>query len=214
LLPYLEQEAVYHQLDFSQPVQNSTAIKTLLPVFLCPAEPIPPESFNITDQTLLQVAFAAPSSYAATVGSDASEADGVDGNGVFYRNSTTRLAEITDGLGCTVLAGDRAWSQAKGTWAGAPNGGRLRAGVLNPWPFATAAAPVLVLAHNNWLNILTDSDGGLDDFSSNHNGGANLLFADGSVHFVHSITRDGQDRYDFWALGTRDGNEVIQALEF
>ena len=56
--------------------------------------------------------------------------------------------------------------------------------------------------------------GGLDDFSSNHPGGVNLLFADGSVHFMRSITTDGQERRGFWALGTRAGGEVIVGLDY
>jgi prepilin-type processing-associated H-X9-DG protein len=89
-----------------------------------------------------------------------------------------------------------------------------RAGILNNFPFATGPAATLILAHNNWINITTDSDGGLDDFSSNHPRGVNLLFADGSVRFLRSITVDGQARRDFWALGTRAGGEVIQDSNF
>jgi prepilin-type processing-associated H-X9-DG protein len=72
---------------------------------------------------------------------------------------------------------------------------------------------VFVLVHNNWINIETDADGGLDDFSSNHIGGVNLVFADGSVRFLRSITADGVERRAFWAMGTRAGGEVIQGLE-
>src|SRR5262249_60455191 len=114
----------------------------------------------------------------------------------------------------TTLLGDRAWAQTNGIWAGAPSGAVARAGMLNSFPFATGTAPNLVLAHNNWINITTDSEGGLDDFSSNHPNGVNLLFADGSVHFVRSITTDGQERLDFWALGTRAGREVIRELDY
>jgi prepilin-type processing-associated H-X9-DG protein len=71
-----------------------------------------------------------------------------------------------------------------------------------------------VLAHNNWINIKTDADGGLDDFSSYHIGGVNLLFGDGSVHFVRSITGDGPERRAFWGLGTRSGGEVISGLDY
>ena len=52
---------------------------------------------------------AAASSYAATVGQDASEVDAPKGDGVFYRNSKTRIGDITDGTSQTVLIGDRAW---------------------------------------------------------------------------------------------------------
>jgi len=34
------------------------------------------------------------------------------------------------------------------------------------------------------------------------------------VRFIHSITIDGQDRYDFWGLGTRNGGEVVQTLDY
>src|SRR5262249_39067749 len=136
------------------------------------------------------------------------------GDGVFYRNSRTRFADITDGTSQTVLIGDRAWNQTKGVWAGAPNGAVTQAGSRNAWPNATGPAAALVLVHNNWINITTDSDGGLDDFSSNHVNGVNLLFADGSVHFLHSIIADGSERRAFWALGTRDGGETIQGLDY
>jgi prepilin-type N-terminal cleavage/methylation domain-containing protein/prepilin-type processing-associated H-X9-DG protein len=214
LLPFLEEDNVVRQLDLSQPVENSGSIQTVLKVFLCPSDLVSPEPFLITDAAVTPIAEAAPSSYAATVGSDASEADALTGNGVFYRNSRTRIADITDGTSNTVLIGDRAWAQTKGVWAGALTGGIARAGERNVWPNATAPAPVLVLVHNNWINITTDADGGLDDFSSMHPSGVNLLFADGSVHFLRSITVDGQERRSFWALGTRAGGEVIEGLEY
>jgi prepilin-type processing-associated H-X9-DG protein len=60
----------------------------------------------------------------------------------------------------------------------------------------------LVLVHNNRVSIKTDADGGLDDFSSYHPRGADLLFADGSVRFARNITADGPEQRDFrgpWA---------------
>ena len=156
---------------------------------------------------------AAPSSYAATVGDDNSEADALTGNGAFYRNSRTRIGDIIDGTSTTVLVAERAFGYVNGTWSGAPNNAIVKAGNLNPWKSATATSPIFVQAHNNWVNILTDSDGGLDDFSSLHAGGAQFLFADGSVRFIPSITSDGPLRRSYWGMGTRAGGEVIQGLE-
>ena len=214
LLPFLEEDNLYRQFDLSRPVEESPAIQTVLKVFLCPSDIVPEDAFVVSDAASVPIAQAAPSSYAATVGSDASECDALTGDGVFFRNSQIRIGDITDGTSSTVLIGDRAWAQTRGIWAGVVTGGITRPGDSNVWPGATGSAPVLVLAHNNWINITTDADGGLDDFSSLHPGGVNLLFADGSVHFLRSITSDGQERRAFWALGTRAGGELIEGIEY
>jgi prepilin-type N-terminal cleavage/methylation domain-containing protein len=214
LLPHLEQNNLAAQIKFKQPVGSLSAIQTIVPVFICPSDIVPTEPFWISDATWTPIALAAPCSYAASVGNDHSEVDAATGNGVFYRNSKTRIADILDGASNTVFVGDRAWCQTQGIWAGAPNGAIARAGVQNVWPNATGPSQALTLVHNNWVNIHTDADGGLDDFSSNHIGGVNLLFGDGAVHFIHDITLDGQERLDFWALGTRAGGEVIKQLDY
>jgi prepilin-type N-terminal cleavage/methylation domain-containing protein/prepilin-type processing-associated H-X9-DG protein len=214
LLPYAEQDNLYRQLDFAQPVPNSPVIQTAVRLFLCPSDTPPPSAFLVTDVAGATVAVMAPCSYAATVGQDASEVDAPAGDGVFYRNSRTRLTDITDGTSQTVMLGDRAWAQTRGVWAGVPDNAVTRPGDRNVWPNATGPAQALVLVHNNWVNITTDADGGLDDFSSNHTGGVNLLFADGSVHFVRSIPADGPERRAFWALGTRAGGEVVQGIDY
>jgi prepilin-type processing-associated H-X9-DG protein len=212
-LPHLEQDNLYHQINFNLPVESQPAIQSLIKGYLCPSDNYPLTPFAITDATFAPVCLAAPSSYAATVGSDASQVDDFVCNGVFYRNSRTRFADITDGLTTTVFIGDRAWADTDGTWAGAPSLAVTRAGTANPWTNAIGPPQDLILAHNNWINIKTDADGGLDDFSSKHTGGVNLLFGDGSVRFLRSITIDGPQRYAFWAMGTRAGGEIVQGLE-
>jgi prepilin-type N-terminal cleavage/methylation domain-containing protein/prepilin-type processing-associated H-X9-DG protein len=214
ILPYIEQGPLHYQINFASPVQAQAAITTVIPIYVCPSDVTTASPFAITDAGGAVLCQAAPSSYAATVGPDASDVADPTGDGVFYRNSRTRMTDITDGTSQTVMAGDRAWAQTHGIWAGAPDGGVVRAGNANPWTSATAPAPCFVLVHNNWINILTDSDGGLDDFSSMHTGGANLLFADGSVHFLRSITIDGVEHRAFWAMGTRSRNDSIGGIDY
>ncbi len=44
--------------------------------------------------------------------------------------------------------------------------------------------------HTHLNNVLTDSDGGLDDGASVHAEGSFMLFVDGSVHLVRNIPGD------------------------
>ena len=71
LLPYLEQDNLYRQLNFNQSVEKSPATQQVVKLFLCPSDAPPFSAFSVTDATLSPVCLAAPSSYAATCGPDA-----------------------------------------------------------------------------------------------------------------------------------------------
>jgi prepilin-type N-terminal cleavage/methylation domain-containing protein/prepilin-type processing-associated H-X9-DG protein len=223
LLPYLEQEPLYRKINFSQPVASSAAAQIPVKMYLCPSDLTPPGPFAVPDPFGSPLALAAPCSYAACVGGDESDTAGPAGFGVFYRNSRTRLTDVTDGTSNTILVGERAWSNANGVWAGAVPGGIILRGRLNPNPGSGAGsypAATLVLAHSHLNNATTDTDGGLDDFSSRHTGGSNFVFADGSVHFIRSVPGDGlgggytADGLAFQALGTRANGDVSQGLDY
>jgi prepilin-type N-terminal cleavage/methylation domain-containing protein/prepilin-type processing-associated H-X9-DG protein len=224
LLPYLEQGPLYNSMRFNLPVehaQNAAAVQTLVKVYLCPSDLTPQSAFTVPDAFGKPVALAAPSSYAACIGGDESDAAGPTGLGVFYRNSRTRLTDITDGTSSTILVGERSWGNANGVWAGAINNGVMLRGKQNPCPGSGAAfypAAALVVAHSHLNNALTDTDGGLDDFSSRHTNGSNFLYADGSVHFLRSIPGDTATGYTpdsliFQALGTRANNDNASGLD-
>lgn len=231
ILPQLDQGPLSASINFSLPVQaaaNATAIQTSLPVFLCPSDQFQGSTFPVGDGLGGTVATVAPASYAGSAGSDLTDValglnnDGL-GDGIFFRNSSVRMAAIIDGASQTVLVLERAWGNAQGTWTGAIANGVILRGQFNPCPgsaSATNLAPALVLAHGHLLNTTTDSDGGLDDPSSFHFGGAHALFADGSVHFLKStssdagVNPDGSTRYtsmslNLQALCTRAGKEVV-----
>ncbi len=223
LLPYLEQDTLYRQINFSQPITSSLAAQTLVKLYLCPSDPAPATAFPVPDPFGSPVARAAPASYAACVGGDESETTGPAGLGVFYRNSRTRITDITDGTSGTILVGERAWSNANGVWAGAVPGGVLLRGPLNPCPGSASAsspAATLVLAHSHLNNATADTDGGLDDLSSRHAGGSHFLFADGSVHFIRSVPGDNADGtytadgLAFQALGTRASGDLVVGLDY
>jgi prepilin-type N-terminal cleavage/methylation domain-containing protein/prepilin-type processing-associated H-X9-DG protein len=220
ILPNLEQDNLYRQLNFSQPVQNSLAIQTMVKVYVCPSDVPPSAAFPVPDAFGKPIVLAAPSSYAACCGGDESGTFDPTGLGIFYRNSRTRLTDVTDGTSNTILVGEKSWGNANGIWAGAINNGVCLRGKLNPCPGNGAAsypAATLVLAHSHLNNTTTDTDGGLDDFSSRHIGGSNFVFADGSVRFLRSVPSDNPDgsytpdSLILQALGTRANGEIVPA---
>jgi prepilin-type N-terminal cleavage/methylation domain-containing protein/prepilin-type processing-associated H-X9-DG protein len=209
ILPHLEQDNLFRQINLNLPLEASPAIQMVLKGYLCPSDTPPPGAFPVPDAFGATVASAAPSSYAACIGGDETEVTDLTGLGVFYRNSRTRLTDITDGTSNTVMVGERAWVNAKAIWAGAMNKAVVVRGPFNPCPGGAGGsepAPGLVLAHGHLNNATSDTDGGLDDFSSRHTGGSNFLFGDGSVRFLRSVSADNAD-----GSYTRDGL-ILQAL--
>jgi prepilin-type N-terminal cleavage/methylation domain-containing protein/prepilin-type processing-associated H-X9-DG protein len=234
ILPQMEQGPIFNAVNFVLPVeapQNSTVIVSALSVYVCPSD-VTKGPFQVTDSSTPgnPLATMTPASYAACVGNDLTDSatglnnDGL-GNGVMFRNSGISMAAITDGSNQTIMVGERAWANVNGVWAGVVTNGTIRRGPLNRCPTTGALfypAATLVQAHGHLLNTDTDEDGGLDDFSSLHPGGANFVFGDGSVRFIKAVLRDsgqtsgGDTIYSpaslvLQALTTRNGGEVISA---
>jgi prepilin-type N-terminal cleavage/methylation domain-containing protein/prepilin-type processing-associated H-X9-DG protein len=215
LLPYLEQQALFQQIDHHLPIENPVngARETRVPVYLCPSDPGVPAVFPIADAAGNVITQAAPISYAACLGGG--ELDEIPGpkEGVFYRDSRVRIADITDGTSSTLLIGERAWSHAMAPWAGAVNQAVLLGGPSNPWrtsPQAVYPSANFPLVQAKSINDAADSDGALDDYYSQHPGGCNMLFADGSVRFL----RQRADSAVLFALGTRAGGEVVDPSDY
>ena len=209
ILPSLEQQNLFSQLNLSTPIQNVPASAAVVKTFLCPSDIVAPSVFAVTDSGWNTVCLAGPSSYAACCGSGVSTT-AATGNGAFYRNSAVRLIDITDGTSNTILIEERAFANVKGTWLGAISGGYCNQGQYNPYGVPGKlgqGAGDLVLVHAGTVN--NPSGRNLDDSTSLHPGGANFLLADGSVHFIHSIASGSPNQIAFQALGTIAGGEVV-----
>lgn len=228
VLPYLEQDNMWKSQDQTQSVTNSALLAQKIKMYTCPSD-VQNQNFQVyaSGGIAINNVFAAPSSYAAFVGGDETEVTTGDSkgmfHGIFYRNSKTRIAEITDGTSQTAMVAERACGITQGTWAGALSGARMRLGKGNPAyilnPNMDYDPDLFGLIHSNWVNATNNQsdDGGTDDASSYHTGGANHLFADGSVRFIRNISgAKGQnptaDRQAYWAIGTKSDGDLTQAL--
>ncbi len=68
-----------------------------------------------------------------------------------------------------------------------------------------------MLIHAGTINSPTGRN--LDDSCSKHILGANFLYADGSVHFVHNVSSGTPDQTNLEAMGTIAGGEIVYSLD-
>ncbi|HWE34955.1 MAG TPA: DUF1559 domain-containing protein [Isosphaeraceae bacterium] len=234
LLPYLEQAALFHSLNFSfvpwghspgLSAPNLTALGTQVDGFLCPSDSDPiVEDFGLKHNN-----------YRACAGTVACNlaAGSLDGkgknNGVFWFQSAMGPAWLTDGLSNTALFSERCLgnsgdvrgdyyltdlplSRCEGAGPGFPqiwgtvewSGQRWADGNA----FYTRYHHILP-PNRPSCNFGTDDYTGLAvvTASSRHPGGVHLATADGSVRFV----KESVDPALWRALGTASGREVIGA---
>jgi prepilin-type N-terminal cleavage/methylation domain-containing protein/prepilin-type processing-associated H-X9-DG protein len=140
----------------------------------------------------------------------------IDANGVFHYNTKTTIQGITDGSSNTILLGERSnreplWSYISTIsdisvysrwWTGYIFTGRQPLVEIN-WmiPQSVVTTPPTAAQKADYLNKR------LLCYGSNHTGGANFAFADGSVHFLSSST----PLTTVQALATKAGGEIVTA---
>lgn len=191
LLPYLEQDAIFRQIDFTKPTTTPSsfgAMTTLVGAYTCPSDH-EAGKFLVLTVTRDLVQPAATNSYAACYGAEGLLAQAPQkGNGVLYQNSKTRFTDISDGTSTTLAIGERPALFVKVPWAGA---------ITNGWVFTTPNAPVysssvqpaavMPLARVG-RKKLNDPWSEPYDFFSPHPAVCNFVFSDGSVHGVKLTT--------------------------
>jgi prepilin-type processing-associated H-X9-DG protein len=135
--------------------------------------------------------------------------------GIFYRNSATKIAAITDGTSNTSMVGERSHNLSYVTWVARSIGGWL--GVtppsdggsdkFNPSPEECWTQIMGPCGLEDGLRTINNPEAHVEDYWSMHPGGINMLFADGSVHFLKSSINPIPWR----AMATRSFGEVISS---
>jgi prepilin-type N-terminal cleavage/methylation domain-containing protein len=210
LLPQLEQDNLYRQINFKLDVGDpaNAAVRTIfLRIFYCPADQ-ELTTFVVTDSGVNSWELA-QGSYVACNGND-----GVDDfttpphTGAFLRSTKGfRSAQITDGLSNTLFVGDRTSRLSYSTWIGGPTG------ALNPFLMAPGnfgAEVTLLMCHAGPTGPNTPGVFDADSTSSPHRLGVPFVFGDSSVHFLSN----GIDIRVWMALATRAGGEPIGSGDY
>ena len=218
ILEDLEQDNLRRQIDLSKSIlspQHASVRTQNLSVFLCPSDPgpktIPVYEFNGGKFSGNVLCDAARSNYVAVFGTGEVGEDPPEvADGVFSRNSRTRVADIPDGLSNTFFVGERCTRHASITWLGAIYGSGVpknpHTGAPNTWIGEGAAVHVLGHASNEPGHTPNGNSGHVDDFSSFHTTGVLFLRGDGSV----SRITDSINPALYQALATRAGGEVTE----
>jgi prepilin-type N-terminal cleavage/methylation domain-containing protein/prepilin-type processing-associated H-X9-DG protein len=137
-------------------------------------------------------------------------------NGPFYRNSRTRVADVTDGLSQTVFVGESSSVLTDKTWVGVVPWGCTPPQVPPAGPGNANSGGCLVGAHSgpdvhDHPQIVIHSPNNpfahTDEMWGQHPGpGCNVLFGDGSVRFISAFVNP----YTWWALSTMNLGDVPQ----
>jgi prepilin-type N-terminal cleavage/methylation domain-containing protein/prepilin-type processing-associated H-X9-DG protein len=242
ILPFMEQQPLYNSINFSLSVafhQNDTVSLTPLSVHLCPSDfgpstipvyadpPDPAQPGTFTASNIVDTL--ARGNYVGMYGigeicAQSGANDAINNNGlgpmgqhagIFYRNSATKIAAITDGTSNTIAVGERSHNLSYVTWTARSIGGWL--GVtppsqggsdkFNPSPEECWTQIMGPCGLEDGLRTINNPEAHVEDYWSMHPGGANMLFADGSVHFLKSSINPVPWR----AMATRNFGEVISS---
>jgi prepilin-type processing-associated H-X9-DG protein len=111
--PYLEDGSIYKMLDLSVPLYNSSfnvtpenarGVAMVIPTFLCPSD----------RHSIVSPQFG-PTNYAACAGTGVNGGSPVATDGIFFVNSHTREAQVTNGLSHTALVSESILGNSSGS---------------------------------------------------------------------------------------------------
>ena len=240
ILPYLEQPALFHSLNFSGvpwghdatfSPPNTTALSTKLAAFLCPSD-----TDNIVENYSM-----AHNNYRGCAGTkpynlkdDSPDQTGRN-DGAFFYQSSTRAASVRDGLSNTVFFSERCLGGLgvpgvrTDYFESAPSEAACRAAApgqtprfTNPVEWSGERWGDGNVLYTRYHHIFTPNkvscNFGADDFdaqvlvtaSSRNPGGVNVLVGDSSIRFV----RDAVDEALWRGLGTIAGGEILGVGDF
>ncbi len=219
-------------------VIQSTALLTRISSYICPSD-FPQSPYTSSDSQPNQNPWG-QASYAGSMGTMNSfqfytpSCGPASPDGAFANNTSYRIADITDGTSNTIFAGENSkfkndpqLDHAFNTWTqggnyvsrALPSAARLQVLLLTA-PKINGSLQATMPARVNGTDfrdtILTTTGNpafialGQYGFRSQHPGGANFLFGDGSVKFL----KEAINLTVYLSLGTRGNGDIVSADQF
>lgn len=213
VLPYMDQAGLHGLLDFNIGCfegTNRTVIQSLngLPGIICPSDANRPKSYAVHAVANANYMSSIPAtSYAGSCGPFATDPENTNNDynsGFFRAQNNVSVSSIRDGLSNTIAIGER----SARIW----NAGSFL-GMQNATQSPLTAGSTDTVNNYNWYLMhglarptttttgYLNTTGGAwvqDRFSSDHQGGIQVLMGDGSVRFIsetinHTLSQDGTD---------------------
>jgi prepilin-type N-terminal cleavage/methylation domain-containing protein/prepilin-type processing-associated H-X9-DG protein len=207
-LPFMEQDNIRKVYDLNvapTAPPNNTVTKLPIEILLCPTMVNPP-----APQDAYSTHYG---SYAVCIGSNDPWAPPPDNGAIVRLNSVggpiidraRRMADLTDGTSTTLLAGEMGYQLKDYLFTSGPHAGKVRGGNTS-WAFGYVSYTFgsTRLAMNSIDPSAGPVTARLGSFRSDHKGGCNFLFGDGSTTFIGQSI----DLPTYQALGTRGGGEI------
>jgi len=205
LLPFIEQSALHAQIDPERTVFGSGSLTTTpdsrtlaqLSVYRCPSDPGPAVNANYDGHATASYRGVAWSRPQTAIGPKGLMITSIDNpNGVLYRNSRTRIADVTDGMSNTAFVAEVCLDERRDKWGG------IWAGANRKDEFGLWISGVFWAIDEGAFRL-----NGPDKWAacSPHPGVVGMLVGDGSVRFV----RDGADPRVPADMASRAGGEVV-----
>ncbi len=237
LSPYLENSAAYNVLELDKPLYNITfsitpenvaGSQVMVPLFLCPSDPLPDKRRH---------ASFGPTNYVVCAGTGMGGGTPIETDGMFYVNSETSMASLLDGSSNTVMMSESSLGKSGAMERDPRNSYKftfmapltdascdspLNWNFADPRGFAWVSGEYRCTLYNHYMtpnsktvdcisNLLSGGPNvqftpyGWRAARSYHQAGVNVLFADSSMHFVTDAVDPGVWR----AFSTRLDGEVI-----
>jgi prepilin-type N-terminal cleavage/methylation domain-containing protein/prepilin-type processing-associated H-X9-DG protein len=218
VLPYLELGSLYGEID-PRPYGAATNYgheNTLVDAFICPTAPEQGNQATTPKGSNYSAVAGAGRNDEGRMGFASPNCGDVFTDGVFFADSRTPISRITDGTSNTLAIGERTYYWVDWVFGTTKRGNPVNEICSGPahnilYPINADQYQFGFYKFDNRAPVGAPKTMLLNDlqFGSDHPGGANFTFADGSVHMISETI----DMTVYKDMSTKDGGEITPPVD-